>query len=241
MTQYLNTEKTDSGNGKQVETKAIHVADKCLSGNDLIIGNLPDMPISHFVLLLVLISDSQMEELVFQRIQNKTLDRVFRHKMRIARQWKNDLVMCALARVRFYEDIFREILREIKPEQKPQETETLKPAMGAPDPVITGQPAELNVVPFGGAACDMQEILKELVSALQLDPEPIDGKHRPSGGNYKGFVRWIVDNNYDDYLTPKNFFTYIYCTVEKESIKRAYRDAREKRLLEKLIEKEKNR
>jgi hypothetical protein len=233
----------DSGNGKQIDTEACHVTGKCLSGDELVIGRLPDMPITHFVLMLVLIPDNQMEELVFQRIQNKALDRVFRHKMRLARQWRNELTLFALKRVRFYEDMFSEILREIKPEQKPQATEAGEPDIlsEAPDPVLAEQPAELNVVPFNEAVCDMQEILRELVSALQLDPVPINGKYKPPHENYKGFVMWIVDNNYDDYLTAKNFLTYIHCPRKEESIRRYYREAEEKQETKKLIEKEKNR
>jgi len=69
-------------------------------------------------------------------------------------------------------------------------------------------------------------ILTELINSLQLDPNPINGKYRPASGNYKQFVSWIVENNYDDYLTPDNFFTFIYCTVKEENIKRYFREAR---------------
>jgi hypothetical protein len=239
MTQYLNTEQIDSGNGKRIEITALHVVDKCLSGYDLVISNLPDMIVTHFILMLVLISDDQMQGLIFQRIQNKALDQIFRHKMRLARQWRNDLVICALERVRFHEDIFAEVLRGINPGQETPVVEAPKTAEEAPDPVIEEQTAVSNIIPLNGAALDSHDILGELVLALQL--EQVDGKHKPPDRNYKRFVRWIVDNNYDDYLTQSNFFKFIDCPVKEENIKRYYREAREKRSLKKLQEKEKNR
>jgi len=70
------------------------------------------------------------------------------------------------------------------------------------------------------------QILQEIIDKLQLEPKPINGKYRPSSGDYKQFVNWIVDNRYDDYLSEKNFFTFIHCTIEKESINRYFREAR---------------
>jgi len=72
-------------------------------------------------------------------------------------------------------------------------------------------------------------ILTELINKLQLDPKPIDGKYRPASGDYKQFVYWIVDNEYDKFLTKDNFFTFIHCTIKEENIKRYFRDAKEER------------
>jgi len=72
-------------------------------------------------------------------------------------------------------------------------------------------------------------ILTELIGALQLDPEPIDGKYRPASDDYKQFVYWIVNNNYDEFLTKDNFFTFIHCTIKKEYITRYFREAKDER------------
>jgi len=73
------------------------------------------------------------------------------------------------------------------------------------------------------------QILNELIEALQLDPNPINRKYRPATNNYKQFIYWIVNNNYDDFLTEDNFFTFIHCTIKKENVKRYFRDARDEK------------
>jgi len=69
-------------------------------------------------------------------------------------------------------------------------------------------------------------ILNELIGALQLDPNPINGKYRPASGDYKQFVYWIVEHKYDEFLTKDNFFTFIHCTLKKEYITRYFREAK---------------
>jgi hypothetical protein len=72
-------------------------------------------------------------------------------------------------------------------------------------------------------------ILNELIEELQLDPNPISGKYRPASGDYKQFVYWIVNNNYDEILTENNFFTFIHCTIKEENVKRYFREARDEK------------
>jgi len=62
---------------------------------------------------------------------------------------------------------------------------------------------------------------------LQLEAIPIEGKYRPTCGNDRSFVIWLVNNEYDTYLTQDNYFTFIHCSLDPETIKRYYRDARE--------------
>ena len=70
-------------------------------------------------------------------------------------------------------------------------------------------------------------VIQELIDALQLEARPIEGKYRPTSGNDSKFVSWIVNNKYDTYLTQDNYFTFIHCSLDPETIKRYYRYARE--------------
>jgi len=48
-------------------------------------------------------------------------------------------------------------------------------------------------------------VIKEIIEALQLNSIPINGKYSPASGDYKQFIYWIVDNNYDEILTEDIF------------------------------------
>lgn len=72
------------------------------------------------------------------------------------------------------------------------------------------------------------EIIQELIDTLQLEPEPIGGKYQPTKNDRK-FVFWIVDNKYDDYLTQDNYFNFIRCNLEENTIKRYFQEAKDER------------
>lgn len=69
-------------------------------------------------------------------------------------------------------------------------------------------------------------VIQELIDALQLKTQPIDGKYCPTIP-HKDFIFWLVNNDYDVYLTQDNYFTFIHCSLDSETIKRAYREARD--------------
>jgi hypothetical protein len=70
-------------------------------------------------------------------------------------------------------------------------------------------------------------IIQEIIEAHQLNPDPIDGKYKSANNNEKEFVHWLVENKYDEYITPENYSIYIYSNVKDESIKRYYRTSRD--------------
>jgi hypothetical protein len=70
------------------------------------------------------------------------------------------------------------------------------------------------------------KIIQELIGELQLYPDPIDGKHKPIKNDRK-FIRWLVENNYDERLTEDNYLTFINCTLKEETINRYFREARD--------------
>jgi hypothetical protein len=67
-------------------------------------------------------------------------------------------------------------------------------------------------------------IIKELIGALQLKPEPKEGRYIPTN-SIPQFIKWIVENKYDEYLNQNNFLKFIYCDLKEETIKRYFRDA----------------
>ena len=73
------------------------------------------------------------------------------------------------------------------------------------------------------------KIIGELIDNLQLKPEPINGKYRPTSDNDRQFVFWIVENNYDDYLSSDNYFLIIHCNLKKDTINRYFLEARDER------------
>ena len=70
------------------------------------------------------------------------------------------------------------------------------------------------------------KIIQEIIESLQLKPHPIDGKYELAADNHKQFVIWLVNNNYNEYLTQDNYFEFIHCRLDAETIKRYYREAR---------------
>jgi len=69
------------------------------------------------------------------------------------------------------------------------------------------------------------EIIEQLIDALQLHPNPTNGKYLRIGKSDRQFVFWIVENNFHDRLTPDNYFDFIQCCLRKEVINRYFRDA----------------
>ena len=72
-------------------------------------------------------------------------------------------------------------------------------------------------------------IIKELIDALQLHSKPIEGKYKPINKSDRQFIFWIVNNLYDDRLTPDNYSNFIQCNVNENTIKRYYNNARDEK------------
>jgi len=91
----------------------------------------------------------------------------------------------------------------------------------------TGEETEQNGDELKNQQCNnVQRTIKELQDSLQLKHDMINGKYCPTN-NEKAFVRWIVDNNYDDVLTPGNYFSFIHSKVKEETVKKYFREARD--------------
>jgi len=73
------------------------------------------------------------------------------------------------------------------------------------------------------------DVIRQLIDHLQLKPKSVNGKYSITAKSHRQFIFWIVDNNYDDYLTQNNYFDYIDCQHKAETIKRSFREASRKR------------
>ena len=69
------------------------------------------------------------------------------------------------------------------------------------------------------------EIIQEIIDALQLSQEPIDGKYCITGKSDRQFVFWVVENKYHDRLTADNYNYFIHCKIKEETIKKYFQEA----------------
>ena len=106
-------------NGRQSELKTIRFVKKIFAGQGIIIDNrhMTNMSVTEFVYLINLISDDDIAELMFHRINNRQFNRIFKDKINEALLWDNDLVESAIIRICFWEDGFKDMIQGINQEK----------------------------------------------------------------------------------------------------------------------------
>ena len=83
------------------------------------------------------------------------------------------------------------------------------------------------VKPAPGDNLNKNTIIKELRDALVLKNDLSEnGKCIHNQSSDRVFVKWIVDNNYDDFVTEKNYFDIFECKLKMNTIQRYFEDAR---------------